>query len=833
MHPGHSNKKSSINYSVDNILQKPSVKKHIKKIADETTTKNMESAFEQLESTAHMRTKGEPAGMYDNPLHKFASYNTLFTLSGLQTEEMDSLAFLDNTPHDVIARSGGIGNPNVSKEKFDDMEDNLTLRKKYAYRHGEKMNEGYDQNPSFNILSAGHDIFFENVNIISTVGPNAERGLANFTKMEFEMHEPFGVTLIEKIRSACYVNGFHDYQSAPLLFTIQWKGWDEHGRDKALGAGANTLIRKIPILITRIEFDVAEGGARYRCVAVPFGDLAHDDRYKFPRKAMKVSCDHMGKSGESKFYDEAGDFDWMKNSDQNQGAVGKMTTEDDAYEEESWIWQMEQSLKTQMKDEIEEKVRSEPDFYRFVVHDEVLSYGKEWLRNWQLTHHLEHREWYEKFGDWLGGKSKPTIKINHAEGGIDLGTALPKFFEDAIRTLTGYSQLAERFWYTWGYNQLKKAGNEPAKGDEYKATVDYFRNSDGKFKKDLEQNQYVNWFMIKPSIHTHTEKFDQIRKVHPKTITYYAMPTKIHILKFVKPGVSFGNIDWNLYVKKQYDYIYTGQNIDVQSLKIDYKTAYFMRNVRPFFKTSVVKGDYERFVSGFTDTMNRVFGQETHPEPNLPLTQEPSHVNGKNTFSDTNPLTNKSQEFYDYLTNPQADMMRIELEILGDPQYICQDLYTPLKKVGDKIYKFRFSDTYSRKWGSFNAEQYQPLVKVNYRLPDEMDVKNEGLMFTGYQRNSGSENLFFNGVYQVTKVESRIDQGQFTQILSLVRLNNQKGKGMEAIEIGTGFNEYFDKKARNNLKLTTSQENLVNNLAKASFIKGENMIQLVKPEDLE
>ena len=88
-------------------------------------------------------------------------------------------------------------------------------------------------------------------------------------------------------------------------------------------------------------------------------------------------------------------------------------------------------------------------------------------------------------------------------------------------------------------------------------------------------------------------------------------------------------------------------------------------------------------------------------------------------------------------------------------------------------------------------------------------------------------------MYQVTKVESRIDQGQFTQILSLVRLNNQKGKGMEAIEIGTGFNEYFDKKARNNLKLTTSQENLVNNLAKASFIKGENMIQLVKPEDLE
>ena len=46
---------------------------------------------------------------------------------------------------------------------------------------------------------------------------------------------------------------------------------------------------------------------------------------------------------------------------------------------------------------------------------------------------------------------------------------------------------------------------------------------------------------------------------------------------------------------------------------------------------------------------------------------------------------------------------------------------------------------------------------------------------------SYSESLFFNGVYQVTKVESRINQGQFTQVLSLVRLNNQKGAGETAL----------------------------------------------------
>ena len=68
-------------------------------------------------------------------------------------------------------------------------------------------------------------------------------------------------------------------------------------------------------------------------------------------------------------------------------------------------------------------------------------------------------------------------------------------------------------------------------------------------------------------------------------------------------------------------------------------------------------------------------------------------------------------------------MMKIELEILGDPQYICQDVYTTLRKDGDDIYPQGYKGTYNERWGSFNAEQYQPLIKVNYRLPDEINLK--------------------------------------------------------------------------------------------------------------
>ena len=41
-----------------------------------------------------------------NPLHKAATYNTIFTLSGVREKELRDHSFLKNAPHDIIARSG-------------------------------------------------------------------------------------------------------------------------------------------------------------------------------------------------------------------------------------------------------------------------------------------------------------------------------------------------------------------------------------------------------------------------------------------------------------------------------------------------------------------------------------------------------------------------------------------------------------------------------------------------------------------------------------------------------------------------------------------------------
>ena len=90
------------------------------------------------------------------------------------------------------------------------------------------------------------------------------------------------------------------------------------------------------------------------------------------------------------------------------------------------------------------------------------------------------------------------------------------------------------------------------------------------------------------------------------------------------------------------------------------------------------------------------------------------------------------------------------------------------------------NETYDSASGGFNADQFQPIINVRYRLPDDIDEK-EGTMFNGQGKRFRDENLFFNGLYQVNKIESSFNQGQFTQTLHCSRFNNQQGKGTDPV----------------------------------------------------
>ena len=87
-------------------------------------------------------------------------------------------------------------------------------------------------------------------------------------------------------------------------------------------------------------------------------------------------------------------------------------------------------------------------------------------------------------------------------------------------------------------------------------------------------------------------------------------------------------------------------------------------------------------------------------------------------------------------------------------------------------------------------------------LPDpwtEVVYEEEGTTFSAKKKYL-QENLFFNGVYQVYKVESRFDNGQFLQTLFCVRMNNQQGQGSAPRILSSQVGAYTDLSAEIKIK---------------------------------
>ena len=702
-----------------------------------------------------------------NVLHGFDTFNTIFTISGLNEKEMSSHAFLKTPVHDIIARTGGIGeNAKVTDREFGepDQDENTPLeiegrKSRYQKQYGD----------SINILNRAHDLFIENVNMISTVGPNNERSLGNFTKMEFEVHEPFGITFIEKVRAATAINGYVDYQDAPLLLTIEFVGNHAGGKgdgepviyNEDTGKTIAPVIKKIPILIARVDFDVNEGGAKYQVVAVPYTDMAFDDRYKYPRTSASTQADDI----------------------------------------DEWIVKTQRAFFEQMiKERDEDKTREFVDQYQFLIDDKVRTAAQKYFKS-----PIESTNLAGDVQDTFPGDSNELLNsagtpltdtaiISPKSSGSDLNEniSVTKYFEDAIRSSLGYQQLANNFWTSY----LRGTGkvDEAILKDE-DATIAYLQST--AFKDVLMENQYVEWFKIKTTVETpDPSKIDKITKMSPKKIIYQALPFRIHILKFMPPGASLGKIDWSKKVHKEYNFIYTGDNVDVQNLRINYKTAYYMRNTRAEDKSRTEKGFFKTLAAPFLEA----FGTERDPEPLLPLRQYPSTIKGKNTTQTLSDQDNKAQQFYDYLTHPEVDMMRIELDILGDPDYLCQDMYVPIHRDGETK-PLDDADQIIGK-GGFNADSFQPIINIRYRLPDDIN-ENEGTMFSegiDGQKLFRDENLFFNGLYQVNKIESRFDNGQFLQTLYCSRFNNQQGEGAPVQLLESANSKLYEYKKSVDLK---------------------------------
>ena len=192
-----------------------------------------------------------------NVLHDYASYNYIFTLYSLTINDMNNASYFTKIPDNtILVRSGGIPNSKVS---------------------------GIDGTRS-RFFNDG-DFFFGDVEIDSIMGPNPKTRGTNAISFKFQIIEPIGCTLIERMYSAALesakvtgatINGENvfPWQTQPFLLSLEFIGNKEDGANSLVVGNQKVIKKFFPIKFVTMSFDIKETGTVYDCEAIVYNHIA-------------------------------------------------------------------------------------------------------------------------------------------------------------------------------------------------------------------------------------------------------------------------------------------------------------------------------------------------------------------------------------------------------------------------------------------------------------------------------------------------------------------------------------------------------------------------------
>ena len=254
----------------------------------------------------------------------------------------------------------------------------------------------------------------------------------------------------------------------------------------------------------------------------------------------------------------------------------------------------------------------------------------------------------------------------------------------------------------------------------------------------------------------------------PRLVVYRVVPYRVSATKFMPPGIPApGTKNLKDQCIKEYNYIYTGKNIDILDFDITINAA-FNLNLSADNNTNNADTEQQKANSG-VDKPELESMPATGTSTLVPgsLGTKVSHYG---TLTSTDKLggggtetveTRLARQFHDAIIQA-ADMMTVDLKILGDPYWISDS----------GIGNYTASATGYQNMNSDGAVDYQSSevdVIVNFRTPTDI---NQGAGM--YDFAEGRILLNYSGLFKVLTCTNSFSGGKFTQVLHLNRRNLQE-----------------------------------------------------------
>ena len=671
-----------------------------------------------------------------NVLNGYRSVTYNFTIAALDNTDLTNPESYRNSELKfVILKSGGKGTTGLSASPSEQAarlaagSENADPRDRVVQRSAQTaINYNSAIVEGFNKDSPGRFDMFVNDVTIETIMTTSETSNSTLpTKIKFEVMEPYSINgFIEALHVSAIAAGYTSYLDACFLLKMEFWGYPDSG-DFAEPVLIKNSERYFPFGLTEMNVDVTENGTRYQCSAVPYNERAFGQT-NIIKKPIKM-----------------------------EGSTVKEILDN-----------LFKNINIQVKESDDKSKDTKPTGYdTYVI---------------QFPSKAATGELVETVNKKIADKKlTELLKDNALYGMAEPGdTAKPNAYQaDAAKKPTADDQAKkpESIKYVPG----KTVVNFPQNMNINDAISSVVRDSD--YVKDLlkeigkkadipDQYGFIEYFIIKLQIANKPEKNETTKKNY-QIYTYQVVPYKVHYTRI--PGYSQSVIKEETLKKvsnRTYNYIYTGQNIDVLSFKLNFNTLFFeavpteMGNKDTVAsKSAAAPGNNVEVKNKPSDSnldaKDRRLMNQVPQSPVRTVTTPVVAYNGGNASQPKDdPYSVMARHMHNSVVNSKASMITGEMEILGDPFYIATG------GVGN----------YNPKAGSIGSTEKDEadhcagstLITINFRNPVDFNKLEDG----GMMQFDGNR-VPFSGVYQVLNAVSTFKDGIFKQKLDIMRMPGQ------------------------------------------------------------
>jgi len=311
-------------------------------------------------------------------------------------------------------------------------------------------------------------------------------------------------------------------------------------------------------------------------------------------------------------------------------------------------------------------------------------------------------------------------------------------------------------------------------------------------KENWTAQGQIKWWKIDTKVYFKGEE-DPNTGYCPKKIVYRVEEYLVDAQKFTNPNTRNPGIEnkWNEVVK-QYFYIYTGKNLDVLDLNIQFKNGFYKALTADQGKLSqnlqgtghATGGSNQQHI-GKEDAQTPKGGDPSNH--NVPSQTRYNNISSRSAnqgsaFQSDDPITLAARQFHDLATTGY-DMLNLDLTILGDPFYITSS--------GTGNYRAEYTSRQGvNKDREMNYESNEIYVAVYFRTPvDHKPDYRFGDEWDGmYNFGSKDSQFQFSGLFRVLNITSNFVKGKFTQTLGLIRIPDQDKLSAPQAQLGQSAN---------------------------------------------